>query len=556
LTGLPFSRPSVLARARASAWLLAPLGVYSLLAFTQLDFVPIWDARPYADCLVAALSAPFRPSSWACCGHPTHAYMLWLASFQVISPGSAALIVVGNVVLGGGALAAFFALSRKVDPAGRGRFEAIALVTALATHPAFLAGTVFLNPDFGVVTFFLVCLWALLSERYRAAVAAGLMLVFSKETGFLLYAAAIGLWTLFFVTRGPLDPASKREILRRRIPLGIPVIAFLAYFSGRVFSSPQGGAILWEATRTTSESLPSMFLSLRLLDAKFQAALLAIFVLNFAWVSTLIIAWGAIRGVWRWVNGTASDDAGTPSRTIRLFVVALFLSTLFLLTRYDTPLNIRYFLPVFPLTLLILVVALRRLVSRPGLRIAILLFVSVLNVSSLYETRDPVSRRLFGTFRFGRHELLSMTSRTQECCGFGRDQLAYNLQFTGFHAATEAAFQVMRPSPEEIFTGEPYAMDWFPVGRLDRVTYRRTLRKEGSFEVKVMDPLELLRDPLPPERVQYLAFPNFPNTDLLLEFSRKYELVDIRRFERNGYELPVLTMRRKVQPVPVSPGDR
>lgn len=551
----PFERLSALVRARVPAWLLAPLGVYALLAFTQLDFVPIWDARQYADCLVAALSAPFRPSSWFCCGHPTCGYMLWLACFQLFDPGSTALILVGNVVLGGAALVAFFSIARRVDPGGPGGFEAIALVTVLATHPVFLAGTVFLSPDFGVVAFFLVCLWALLSGRRRAAIAAGLMLVFSKEAGFLLYGAAVGLWTLVFITRGPLDPASKRVAVRHSIPLGIPAAAFLAYLAGRLFYPLAGGAILWEAGPTTSASLPSMFLSLKLLDAKFVAALLAIFVLNFAWVSTPIIVWWAIRGAWRWVCGTAPCDAGTPSRNDRLFIVSLFLITLFCLTRYDVHLNVRYFLPLFPLTLLVLLFALRRLVSRPGLRVAILLLLSLLNVSSLYELRDPVSRRSFGTFRFGRHELLAMTSRTGECCGLGRDQLTYNLQFTGFHGVTETAFQAIRPRPDDVFTGH-YWMNWFLVGRLDGVTYRRTLRQDGSFEPLVIPPQALLRSPSPPEQVRYLAFPNFINDPVLAEFAKRYDVVDVRTFERDGYELPVLTMRRKTLPERVSPGDR
>ena len=91
-----------------------------------------------------------------------------------------------------------------------------------------------------------------------------------------------------------------------------------------------------------------------------------------------------------------------------------------------------------PLLLGVWYVAVVRLHLRPGVRRAVLGTYAALLAVSAMRTVDPVSRWLWGTFRFGSHQMLDMTSLTGECCGTGRDQLAYSLEFTRFHDLTDS----------------------------------------------------------------------------------------------------------------------
>src|SRR5215218_5841655 len=101
-----------------------------------------------------------------------------------------------------------------------------------------------------------------------------------------------------------------------------------------------------------------------------------------------------------------------------------------LLSRFVTFSNARYYLPIFPLVLLVAYASAVRLRIPPAARAGGAAALATLLAVSAVRTVDPVSRGLWGTWQMGERSLLSVTSLTGECCGHGRDQLAYNLEFT------------------------------------------------------------------------------------------------------------------------------
>jgi len=534
---------------RKGLYALGPLAAYLAVVLPNARFVPLWDSSPYAECVVSAVASPFNLLSFGCFNHPSIVYLFLVGLGQYVDLGNSALLVVVNAALGCLGLFAFHriaSLLAKDEP-----FLALAAAFALAFHPVFLATTVFLNSDFGVVVFFLATLAALLEGRILLTALAGLGLVFSKETGLLLYVTAIGLHGLF-----ALHAAARSawpSIVRRLSPLAVPVFAFAFYFVLKLTTN--GGAAVWvPPTYEARDSVLKMFITFRF-DLALLAYLQAIFVLSFAWVTSgIVFLWAvvtAVRAVRR--RGTSECEVtveALESGRLRRFLVVLVVVSCYLLTRYQTFLNVRYFLPLYPLLLLLAVVmAVQALLSRPLERVVVAVAVAALNLVSAHRTVDPVSKMAFGTFPFGEHPILRMTAPTRECCGFGRDQLVYNLEFVRFHDAVDELFRTTRPRQDAILTAHAQAVDWYMVGAIDTATYGRTIRPKGSYKPKVAFPEAIVRGRLAPDELTFIVFPNFDNRLPLSRLAPLYVPVRVSRYGKDGYFMDVLTLARRRPPM-------
>jgi hypothetical protein len=95
------------------------------------------------------------------------------------------------------------------------------------------------------------------------------------------------------------------------------------------------------------------------------------------------------------------------------FITLLFIATIYALTRFVTFSNVRYLLPAMPLLLIASYAALVRLLPRVQPRRLALITYALLLVVSAERTVDPLSRRVWGTFPFGSHEMLRMASMTR-----------------------------------------------------------------------------------------------------------------------------------------------
>jgi hypothetical protein len=138
--------------------------------------------------------------------------------------------------------------------------------------------------------------------------------------------------------------------------------------------------------------------------------------------------------------------------------------------------------------------------------------------------------------------MLDMTSVTAECCGAGRDQLVYSLEFTRFHDLTDSVVATLvRDTATAIAL--PSRMDYYSVGRLDRSTWRRTLRRTGAFEPKVVDGPWIVARAVAPRSLIYVALPNARDSMTLALLSDRYVVGPQRRFEASGYALSAYELR-------------
>lgn len=513
--------------ARIEPWSAAALVPFLLISLSYWDSIPIWDSREYADCITRAARVGSFPADYACAGHPTLAYTFITALLSHLIPLSYPPLLVMNVAIGVLALLAFRAICVELFP---GHEQEAALLTAcLGVMPVFIGAAISVNPDFGVVSFFLALVLALLRRRFWAAAAFGLLLSFTKETGVLLLLLAVCLHALLFVARGP---GSLRDKLRGLRPYLLALLPLL-FFGVWLLSTRQPGQEVFWGNRSTL-SLIEMFTSVSLLEERFLGHLSGIFVLQFFWV---VSAAALVR--WLRKLGRAAFDLPGKDSTALVYLDALFFVALLLLTRYRAYLNLRYYLALFPLLLLCGYAAISAL--RRAVRLALVGVVGVLFLASAYRTIDPIARRIVGTFAFGNHPMLAMTRLGDSCCGYGRDQIAYNLEHAQFHYLMNEIFAFARPGPGRALLAVEDT-DWHLVGLLDPVTFQRTLERRLTLRVPLWPVAALRPGPRPPE-AYFIRFPNLPQGNAEAELARWYDRTGERRFERQGYFIDVSVWR-------------
>jgi len=465
--------------------------------------------------------------------------MLFAGAIQMLSPGSYPLILIANALLYAAACYAFFLIARIAFPSavhdvGRGL-----LCTAFALHPAVLASVVQPSIDLPLLPAFLWGVVFVLRGQRAWLIAVGLAMVFTKETGVVLYAALVAthaLLTLF----GPGGPARNlRATLKAVVPLGIPLVVFAGYLAYRA-TIPQA-TVVW-AAGTTQESIAKRFIVPRF-DRALASFLAMMFVLNFAWIATGVVGADVLVGVRRLVARHRSRALEGANGNAVLFLVVLGVITAYGLTRFTTYANTRYVLAAVALLPLVMYASLVRLgVGAAGRAIVTGALAAGFAMSTVV-TADPVSRALYGTFALGDRTLLRLTRITHECCGAGRDQLVYNLQFTKLaDLMSDAMVAVRADDSTTVFV--PLDMRWETLGNLDSTTRRRTLRRDHTVWPPLLEPNSLATQQTP-SRAVFLALPNGDVPQAISALSAHYVVGPAQRVSRGAYWLEVypLTLR-------------
>jgi hypothetical protein len=501
----------------------------------------MWDSRNYYDrCLMDPLeSGHFDLLELNCFGHPSMLFMVLFVPGQLLSFGSAVLLNLTNVLLGLLAIGAFWVLTTVFLPGTDRRSERLLATALFAVWPASIGGCLSMTPDYGVLVFSLVYLALLLTNRIALAALAGLFLVFSKEFGVLLFGLATA---LFVVVRFASGRRTLRERLREAFGHWILIAPALLYFaiSAYTFLTRPTEAV-WGG-KASAASAVTRFVRFNPAELLFGRYGPLIWVLTFSWVLTALLLVAAIR-LAAFSRARATLRSLAVSKAELLFLVLFFAAAVFALTRYETFANVRYLLPLAPLLILASVVSLEITLPWPAARRATLGILFVLLVASNFRTIDPVSRMVWGTFPFGRHRLLQMTSWSDECCGYGRDQLVYNLEYLKFHDLQNAMFRDIHPQTRTVFVANTWA-DWWLAGRITP-DGSRTLRLSGTERIHYTNPTALQKRRSPPETAYFVAFPNFDNNEELRTLRRTYQVVSRKIYDKLGYAITVYAVRRQ-----------
>jgi hypothetical protein len=263
-----------------------------------------------------------------------------------------------------------------------------------------------------------------------------------------------------------------------------------------------------------------------------------IFVINFNWIltATLASSWVALLLKLRHDNTRQALAAATPLMLLLLATTAALL----LVRPYS---NARYVMLLVPLMLLASAVPLGLLVSngtiRSGLYAALLALFAWQNVRSI----DPVSRAYFGTVPFGSHQLLNMTVRTGECCGYGLDQLAYNTEFTRIPRLLQLAIDDLDFETRTTIS-MPQRGQRMLFSAINSATGEMTLDPANSFTPDYREIDQILSAADPPAQLYYFALPNFNNAANLIRLAQLYGSNTPHVYAQAGYTLTVHEFQR------------
>jgi hypothetical protein len=586
---------SAIAQALPRIVLLIGVAASALLLWSRRSYVPIWDGRIYADCVMRAAADPLTLAGYRCAGHVSQSYVALLVIAQRLAPTSFAPMLAVNALLLGLSALALHRLLRQVFPDPSHQLGTAAVVAAFLVHPIVLASAVQPGLDFGVLVFSLCALAALLEGRRWAVVVFGVLLVFSKEPGVLVYgviallylwryglrklmpnapywlaAGAMGLAALLNAgeghfqsallclgglgvlglrklepTRPPFGAAVKAAIAQW--PLAIPVASIGLYIGVNALRNAQVRAAAADAAPLVwggdgSAHLIRTIFRAGIADHSTLAALALMLVVGFLWLPTLVMAADLGVGiVRRRAQHAARAMPGVDGAALGIVTAALICEIWFL-SRYVTYANARYFLPLYPLVLVVAYAALVRLGVTRAVRAAGFAGLALLFCISALRTVDPVSRRLWGTFPVGDRTLLRMTSLTGECCGYGRDQLVYNLEFTEFDALESAAYAQLRPTRATTFV-VPMFGDWYTVGQLDQSTLHRTLRRDSIVEPRVLNAYVATMPEWWVGEGWYLEMPYVNDAWSLAKVAEFYEIGPPTYVAHDGYRMAVRRLR-------------
>jgi len=521
---------------------ILPYVLFAALFLPHLGFVPIWDGREYADALIAAAHFPPRFSDFNIFGHPSMFFMLLAGLGQFFFSGSTVVLNLTNFAFGLVGIASFRSIAGRCFPGEDNRVENVLLSCVYAVFPIVVASELNLNPDTGVLVFSLLTAALLLAGRFRWAAVSAVVLVYSKETGILLYGLVVLAYLLVFVAFEPV-PIRRRvsEAIRRTAGFAPLWVYAAIQIVERV--SANGPAQHWKGVKTST--IVESFLSLRLSGIP-RAYLTEIWVLNFDWIPTALLTAALVVVLVRIFRRRNRPPDGADPKTVAL-VVGLGGALLYALTRFPTHTNPRYLLPIFPLFVLAFSISLRLLTRRRSLRLAAMGAFLPLAILSCLRTADPISQDIWGTFPFGEHRILRMTSLAGECCGFGRDQLEYNLEYTHFHAIQNRMWEFLRPTRSTIVVIDPNA-NWYVHQQLDAATFHRTLRQVNVVFPRRLTSIALSRLPAPPPTIYYVVYPNVDNGVDLVWLDHYYRVADRREFRDGGYSVPLIRFELRERP--------
>lgn len=548
---------------RPELWLLAL--VYLAFRARFLHFVPIWDGAVFYHFARYVSFRNLDPLQAEVHNHVSPLFIYLLHVPLALAPGDVRVFNAALALIGLGAVLAFYGLVRWATAERLSRPEMILATALFAFHPAILASSLNVSLDIGVLAFFLLHTLAVVRECFALAAIWGVCLVFTKETGALLLPLSVA--TLLLV-----DAGRRRSAWLARVApaMVVPALLYVLYLLYKTLV--RGRPPFWEGLG----SGPSLALDLVnpfQWDGYLVTQLLQLFFLQFQWVLTAL-ALGLVVGYlgrrrrtlrvqderlrgesvargWPMAHRVAVDIVHG-----RLaFTAVLFAIVLYLLTRVRPYSNPRYLLPLFALFLLLLAQLLAAGVDRRGVRVAVMAAMLLgLFGPSLEATVDPLSRRLLGTFDFGRHPMLRMTALTGECCGAGRDQLVYNLQFTRFHDLQDRIYQDIRPTPRTVILAAR-AANFGLLWPLSERAYTRSVLSERTFTPRYAS-AEDLAPPPDADGVYLIAFPNVDNREALQKLGRDFADRQLTRYEWRGYGLDVYRFSSAASPATAGPPGR
>jgi len=513
--------------------------VHFLVTAKFFGHIPVWDGATYTiNGIYEAIRAEeFNIFNFDALGHPMILLHLLFAVPWFFDLGNYYLLHITVGILYIMAIYSFYGIVSRIFNDSKFKTDLILLTIIFAFYPIHNATLLNLTTgDIGILIFFPIFLFFFLSENILPATLAATMLVFSKETGFLIYLCI--LLTDFFLSQLKKRGAKSFVILiKSKFLLLFPLIFYISTLIIK-FSVFHDNPLYVDAFNQLKMKTDWPDWQI---EKVFPAYLSGIFIVNYNWILTVLAVIGTGKHMFNKIAGKGIPETGINIKHIS-FLYILIIPLFFILTFYKTFVNLRYFIPIYFVMMILSFFSLTKIFNKSFVRRIFLLLITAVFLYTNFRTTDPVSKKIYGTFKFGKHDLLKMTSITDECCGFGRDQIMYNLEYLKITEILDEIISDLRLKPDTAIAYQPLVGLW-GIDRIDKNTYKRTYSGENSFKPLIVnwkwDRLE--------EKPGYIYFIEFPITEsepALVNYLNYYDIVSVKSYSKDGYSMKVLTMKK------------
>ncbi len=500
------------------------------------NVLPVWDSWVFFRCYQ---QVPVT-GMLQCDGHNSLASVGLFSVSQFVASGNVLSVQVTALLLVIGGLLCLRSVLGKVFYPRISGSEIDLYTFVFGFNPILLAQLLQPSLDLPLAVFSLYFITALFFRKYILAGIFGLLLIFSKETGAVYYGIIISVFGFVAFLRGKSDPHNGGN----RIPwwiFTIPPLLLLWYMQIKPpFPHLPSGDTTWLSVMKTVAAA-------RQFDGFFLGQTLVAYVLNFSWIMTAaVLVAGMLRGCTHWIGKTKTEAVRThEDKRWVMFCFLLLVAETICITRIKFVNNPRYMLPLVPIGVMVFADAWIYLFRNRVVRIATLVVLLAGIYASFYRTIDPVSRAVFGTFTFGNHTLLAMSTFTHPDNGYGKDELVYNAEFMELPFLTEDLIRQL--GTEKIYVVHEQftwtVLDFDDYKYIDKQTGRRKLKGEHAVPINIRTPAQLLTEM--PAQAFLILYPNMHNDEPLGKIIGEYALGNTTTVAHNGYTLSAVELFRK-----------
>ncbi|MBF0299054.1 MAG: hypothetical protein HQK51_10065 [Oligoflexia bacterium] len=556
---------------------LWPIFVFqAIIIYLNRNFIPIWDSTIYTNwCIYPAITADnFVLRRFDCFGHVSHLFsllvggVLYYSKFRYYNVhymiGFLYILSTWSFYK----ILCFYLNFNKND--SKYRLEIFLGTILYAFCPVIWAMIFNLNLDIGILLFSVLFFYALTYQRKWQALIYASLLIFSKAIGIFIFIVILFSYVVgnFFELKFGKDKSTIKDILKNFInqfyPLVLPVIA-LAWHYIHISSKkdlPGWGSIL--VSKFSFSSIITIALNFNLNDVRLKSFLANIFVLNFSWMLWGIIAFVLIKILVlnKIFKNNKNNDNNKNNvnkkitkvaevKAVNYFIsLSILLGMVYVTTRFLTFNNPRYNAVVLPYLIITTILSIVLMSKTRWPRTSILSILCVIIISSNLWTIDPLSKKVYGTFEYGKHSMLNMTSITNDCCGKGRDQLLYNMQYLFIQNLLYQLYDYLIDdvyhggnitAGDPIFTND-HALFPFHFGL--NIYRKLVLWKGANWELPIyagVGDIDKITKEKNKNTFYYLSYPNYYDEENFKILNANYKLKASKTFDNYGYTCTLYT---------------
>ena len=518
-----------------SARILFSITTFAYICFiaTYVSFYPLWDGYYYFSILREAISNTKNLSDFMGAfnlnSHPSMGYAVYASLGQLFFFNNQYVLHCQNILLNLVAGYCFFYtliyfLGEKY------KLEAALISAIYLFHPLNNATLLNFNLDYATLIFFTTLIYSHVYKKDMLVVLSGTLLVFSKESGIILYSSFVAaLYSPAILNK---IMTAQIKTVRYKLCYILPILFLGLYFLARYFLAQP---LLFSAAGYGSPV--NILKELLEPDLKITwARLLQIFVLNFNWVISAIVVLYLIR-LLRIRELPHFEEIGEQSKYFTIVLLIFFAYAFTSVFLFKAIVHPRYIVVSLFFLLLFFAKATIEIISNRIIRVLFICIYLLFVIQQNFKSVDVVSNKLFGTYDFGTHKILKTGAIISYPYGHGpRDLMAYNLEYTVVDKMVRKLYKTINVDEKSYVITE----------RMDHPSLHPKFRNQNvQPNVIILDELQQhIKDFDPSTRVYYVHIPQSHDPKIGLNIVKAtFDIAEKYKIEFDGYLITAYRLR-------------